>query len=430
MKIGKLRINMIKNEAYTDSENAFANVGESAQAVAITYIYRQLGIAEADVIKIDQSRVKQYAGERVILPLRLPISSTNVDDFFPLPKDIIPVFMSLHLHDDIFDNREDLISYFRQYEPIGCRDEYSCNYFRKHGIESYIMGCYTLCLPRRKDDAINANKVYVIDGSRELIDVLPKDVKEECIYRSHAVKFREYPVTHEEDDRLVELAKDYLSEYARNASMVITSRIHAAAPCMAMGIPVVLATNNADFRYAWIDRFLTVYQVEDYDSIDWNPKVVNIEDVRTWLFKFFKRAIETGKGDRECLQKLDSIYRSRNKAEYYKCFRNRILKLRQKYSKDAEFAYAIWGGGCHALFAYDLMCELYPKAKLKAVVDKYKEGKMFNVPIIKGQELEKYHVAHVCITTNPGKTEAIAECEKIAPGDDCFYTIITSQQMS
>ena len=59
--------------------------------------------------------------------------------------------------DYISENQEYEEIIFKKYEPIGCRDEYSCNYFRKHGIESYIMGCYTLCLPER--DEITSGKV-------------------------------------------------------------------------------------------------------------------------------------------------------------------------------------------------------------------------------------------------------------------------------
>ena len=76
------------------------------------------------------------------------------------------------------------------------------------------------------------------------------------------------------------------------------------------------------------------------------------------------------------------------------------------------------------------MTEIFPNAKLCVVVDKYKEGYLMGVPIIKGRELENYNVDHVCITTNPGKIEALEECERIAPGNHSFYTLITSQQMS
>ena len=428
MKIGRLRINMIRSEAYCDMENAYANIGESIQAVAISYIYKELGILDEDVVFIDQCDIKHYTGDPVILPLRLPISSSNVDEYFPLPKQIYPIFMSLHLHDDIFDGREELVNYFKQYQPIGCRDEYTCNYFRKYNIDSYIMGCYTLCLP--KIEKQSGQNIFIVDASKELIDAIPKDIIDECIFTSHAVKFETYPITHGEDKRLVDLAAWFLHRYAEKARLVVTSRIHAAVPCMALGIPVVLATNNADFRYAWVDKFLPIYQEGDYSRIDWQPKVPNTEEIHDLLFDFFKTAIREGCSDRDILKKLDILYRNRDKAEYYKCFRDRLASLATKYYDNQEFSYAIWGAGCHAMFAHELMKEMYPNAILKVVVDKYKNGNIFGVPIIKGENLKEWNVDHVCITTNPGKEEAILECGKIAPKDKNFYTVITSQQKS
>ena len=428
MKVGRLRINMIKSDAYIDTENAYANIGESIQAVAISHIYKELSVPDEDVVFIDQCEIKNYSGDPVILPLRLPISSSTVDEYFPLPEQIHPIFMSLHLHDDIFAGREDLVNYFKNYQPIGCRDEYTCNYFRKYNIESYIMGCYTLCLPKRERDF--GRKVFVVDGSKELIDAIPEEIRKDGVFVSHATKFTVYPITHEEDERLVDLAKQYLYMYEKDARLIITSRIHAAAPCTALGIPVILATDNADFRYAWIDKFIPIYQVEDYSSIDWHPKAPNIELVRNLLFRFFEIAIYNGYSDRDTLEKLDTLYRERNKSEYYKYFRNKLKPLAGRYCEGQEFSYAIWGAGCHAMFAHDLMEEMYPNATLKVVVDKYKSGKLFGVPIVKGDNLKDWNIDHVCITTNPGKEEAISECEKLSSGDKGFYTIITSQQRS
>ena len=77
------------------------------------------------------------------------------------------------------------------------------------------------------------------------------------------------------------------------------------------------------------------------------------------------------------------------------------------------------------------MKEMYPEAILLAVVDKYKSGTKFAVPIIRGNELAKYNVQHVCISTKPGTPEAIEECEKIYGSEsNLHYTIVTSQQDS
>lgn len=284
--------------------------------------------------------------------------------------------------------------------------------------------------PKKNKQEGVGKKIFVVDGSEELIGAIPEVIRKDCTFLSHATPFEVYPITHSEDERLVDLANHFLNMYANEARLIITSRIHAAAPCIALGIPVILATNNADFRYAWIDKFIPIYQEEEYAHIDWYPKTPNIEAVHDLLFYFFKTAINNRCPDRDILKKLDLLYRDRNKTEYYQSFRNRLVPLKTKFSKNQQFSYAIWGAGCHAMFAHDLMEEMYPNATLKVVVDKYKSGNVFGVPIIKGNKLQEWRIDHVCITTNPGKDEALAECEKLAPGDKGFYTVITSQQKS
>lgn len=431
MKIGKIRINMIEDESYYDKENAIANIGESIQAVTISYIYRELGIDIDNIIKVDQCKLKEYNGEPLIFPLRLPLSRANVDAFLPLNQCITPIFISLHLHDDIFEDREDLVEYFRKFEPIGCRDEQSCFFFRKHGIEAYIMGCYTLCLPKRRKDLENGHP-FIVDASKELLEVIPPNILNRATLLSHAMPFEEYPVTHHEDERLEDVAKCYLRRYYNEADLVITSRLHAAAPCMAMGIPVILASNNIDFRYAWIDKYLKLYQESEYSEIDWKPSVpTDLVYAKKLLMKFFSDSILKGIPARDCLKELDGFYRNRNKTMYYLCFRKRLEKLKQRYPDNMKFTYAIWGAGCHSVFAYNLMQEMFPNASLQVIVDKYKKGSLYGVPIVSREQLYNYHLDHVCITTNPGLKEAIQWCDMYFKKDaNCRYTIMTSQQKS
>lgn len=429
MKIGKLRISAVRNKSFEDKQNAIANVGESIQSVVLQQIYEKCGVEEDSIIKINQCDVKNYQGEDIILPLRLPLSKENVDEYLPLNSAIHPFFISLHLHDDIFENRPDLIEYFLKYQPIGCRDEISCEYFRSNGIESYIMGCYTLMFPQREKTELQ-NKIVCVDTSSRLNEVIPSDIKGNIIRKTHAIPYLEYPVSPQEDDRLEQIAAEYVDFYRNEAKLVITSRLHAAAPCIAMGIPVILASDNVDFRYAWIDRFLPIYQASDYNYIQWNPDIVDISLVRKSLFEIFDGIINYKKMPVKSLQRLDEYYRSRNKTEYYKMFRQKLMDMYERYH-DREFTYAIWGAGNHSLFVYELMKEIYPKAKLLVVIDKYKTGSKFGVPIIRSDELAKYNVEHVCISTKPGTPEAVEECGRIWGNESEFhYTIVTSQQES
>lgn len=428
MRIGKLRISVIRNKSFEDSRYAIANIGESIQSVVLSHIYAKCGVKEEDIIRINQCDIRSYRGEPIILPLRLPLSKENVDDYLPLDESVHPYFISLHLHDDIFEDRDDLVEYFRRHEPIGCRDEISCSFFLKHNIESYVMGCYTLCFPERYRTGME-DKVVCVDVSKELYTHIPDELKRGAVHKSHATPYNVYPVTPEEDKRLETVAGEYLDFYRNTAELVITSRLHVAAPCIAMGIPVVLGTNNADFRYAWIDRFIPVYQLPDYDNISWNVGSVDVEMVRNELMNVFDGIINKDAMPIDSLKRLNQYYRNRNKSDYYKLFRMRLERLRETYANNS-FNYAIWGAGNHSLFAHELMSEMYPNAHLEVVVDKFKRGLRFGVPVVSGEKLVDYAVNHVVITTKPGLQEALEICNRIFGNTDGCYTIITSQQES
>ena len=62
------------------------------------------------------------------------------------------------------------------------------------------------------------------------------------------------------------------------AKLVVTSRLHIASPCLAMGIPVILAKKHFGDRFGFIDCFLPTYTPEKYNDIDWSPSPINFEE--------------------------------------------------------------------------------------------------------------------------------------------------------
>jgi hypothetical protein len=71
------------------------------------------------------------------------------------------------------------------------------------------------------------------------------------------------------------------------ASLVVTSLHHAAARCLAMGIPVVLCRERADSRFSFLRRLLRPHLGPDFDTINWHPAPVDLTAVRAeqtrWL---------------------------------------------------------------------------------------------------------------------------------------------------
>ena len=324
MKIGKLRLNMIENPAFVDEANRFANVGDSVQSVITNYIFEKIGLSDKDVVKVDRSKLKTYIGEELFLPLHIAFTKSNINEFLPISQYIKPFFISIVLYEDIFEERADLIDYFKKYEPIGCRDEQTYAFFDKYGIEAYIMGCFTVCLPDRKKSGIIGDKTFLIDASEELMKILPKDICCDAIKMSHATVYKTYPITHAEDERMDELASQYLKKYYNEAKLVITSRLHVAAPCLGMGIPVILASDDADFRYGWVDRWIPVYQLNDYWKIDYTKSMSDLNNIRELLLSFFQNSILHFNPDKATLKRIHDIYTDKKRFCFNQKLRNEL----------------------------------------------------------------------------------------------------------
>lgn len=429
MKYGKYRINMIENSSYTDKKNALCNVGEGVQALAMDHIFHQIGIPDQDVVyvKRDDDFKNLYQGQ-ILMPVHMGVYGKN-EKRLPLPSNVTPIFTSMVVYYDFFDEEPELLEYFKANEPIGCRDEQTKNIFQKHGIKAYLMGCFTICFPKRERDP-ESGKVFLIDTPAGFEEHLPEHLKKDAVNVTHSVPFDTYPVTVEEDARQKEIAKKHLQRYRDEAKLVITGRLHAAVPCMAMGIPVILIRENYDFRFGWVEKYLPLYTMDDINSINWNPQVIDTEFAKEHILNYCKDAMfETGKKEVE-LQTLDSFYEDRKKEVLNKNVRKCIENVMEQQSKDT-FRYAIWGAGAHCRFVHDILEEMDPSAELVVVVDKYMKGEIYHTKIIQGKELKNYTFDHVFITTLPGKEEAIQELKRIFQEKaETKYSVITTQMKS
>ena len=226
---------------------------------------------------------------------------------WPPSSSIVPLFISFHLNP--IAERGMLttkgISYFKKYQPIGCRDYYTQKTLEKHGIETYFSGCLTLSLKR--SDFINGNEnrkgVLVIspferllpksntrnfDGLRSLFFKGIQKIKQPFKTKKHKqamdrlyaylrqmdeeIQFRTQlmpPETHTEAER-IKAAEEQLEAIAK-AKLVITSRIHTALPAVAFGTPVLflsdgLEHHNQKSRLEGMEIFFKIITTYDLKS--------------------------------------------------------------------------------------------------------------------------------------------------------------------
>lgn len=421
---------LFQDPSFKDKENAYANLGDNIISLVIDNIYRILGISKERIKYINKDGTKNYTDDYVILLASVNLSDSSLDFRFPMSPRIYPIFISVVANRDVFVDRPDLIEYFKKYSPIGCRDDQTVEIFRFYGIEAYLMGCHTICLPTRTKKPKDG-KIFLVDTSEELEKYIPDHLRNRCEYLSHAVKYEEYPVTINENARLNALAQKLLDRYANEAEFVVTSRLHAAAPCIGMGVPVIFACNNIDFRFGWIDKYIKLYSLNEYPLIDWNPQPVELENTKDLLIRHIRNSVNRVIEKRKELFSLSEFYENREKTEFYKLFRMRLEALSNKFSRESSFRYLIWGAGQHCYYAKGLIDEIFPKAKIISIVDKYQTGKRLGVDIISPSEVESVDFDHVFITSVPAKNEAIDKLKMLFGNEaENNYTLIVSQQKS
>lgn len=231
--------------------------------------------------------------------------------------DFLPV--SIHINNRPVS--QDALAHLKrvsQKEPIGCRDLPTHHLLQKAGIESYFSSCLTTTLRREnfvQDQAIEREGIIFADcpllirhdkwlsqslrhlrlyrylkGQRNL-NIINRILHEALShYPNEPIHFTQHSCSFAEShSKRFELARKLLQQYAR-AQLVITSRIHCALPCLALGTPVIyVATSFDKLRlnglHQYINHIILTNQGNLYSQIDFKDHMVTNSD------RFLERAV-------------------------------------------------------------------------------------------------------------------------------------------
>ena len=205
------------------------------------------------------------------------------------PSSLIhPLFISFHINSTVWDrfSKDDSLAYLKRYEPIGCRDYDTMRFLNEYGIDAYFSGCLTLTLGKKYKATERNDAIYFVDPyfrirdrsftwkfvsllylSTHFISVLKLKKKRNKevpfsignlldnawflklysgIFKKDVVLKAEY-IQHESvvynkqmksnEERLA--YAEYLVEKYARASLVVTSRIHCALPCIGLDTPII-----------------------------------------------------------------------------------------------------------------------------------------------------------------------------------------------
>jgi len=159
--------------------------------------------------------------------------------------------------------------------PIGCRDRWTYELCRRHGVPAWRSHCVTLTLQPPEPVTLRHGVLFV-DVDPKWYEHIPADILAEREESTHTIRTRlwRYP----KERRRV--ARERLALYA-SALLVVTRRLHVMLPCLAFGTPVVMLRNdNEDFLRRCSDYLDLAWDIRNAPWDDPYPRVP-VETVRT-----------------------------------------------------------------------------------------------------------------------------------------------------
>ncbi|MDY7008252.1 MAG: polysaccharide pyruvyl transferase family protein [Cyanobacteriota bacterium] len=311
------------------------NIGDMVQTVAALQF----------LPKLDYYFNRRQSPDIVDNSLQLPKSFAIMNSWYgvgllPAPNKITPFYISIHINQPEMLTPK-VVAHLQKHQPIGARDRNTLALLESHGIDSYYSGCLTLSFPQ--SNLPRSGKVYIVDIDDRGLKLIPDELKKKAIYINYKTyknwqdtikvqkgnilrplvgkserlrEFLEVPKvflnsefrsffpriwTDNEFNNLLHMfkARTLLNMY-RQADLVITSRLHCAAPSLAFGTPVVFLARrkhqDGDVRFEAVGRYIPLnMDASSSEDINWHPQPVNIENHRRFLRMISQKAVEMGK---------------------------------------------------------------------------------------------------------------------------------------
>lgn len=222
---------------------------------------------------------------------------------WPPADNLFPFFISMHLshnNDAIkYMTNPNLLSYYKAFEPIGCRDYHTMRLFEKMGIKAYFSGCLTLTFENNFLNSDRGDEILFVDAFNKNMpqklrekyynQLVPPSIrsKTKFIYHSH----NNIDMT---DDERLNKAQNLIDRYSK-AHLVVTSRIHCALPCLALGTPVLFLdvgfnTYNSRNRFEGLLDYFNVLTNKNFRFSGIDPLGMMIR--KTGLYNIFSTGKE------------------------------------------------------------------------------------------------------------------------------------------
>jgi len=289
------------------------NIGDFIQTKAV------LDLVNSKNIKyIDRENLHLYNGKVI----KTIINGWFLEDpdNWPPSKKIIPLFISFHITPAVKYKllQKQSLEYFKDHEPIGCRDFYTRDILLENGINAFFSSCVTTSIERDKYLKKSIPEGIIVVGPFDrlkpnldyksifklLISILKFPVKA-INYNLKLKKFNKYLRKQKQSVKVFDQITDHeikshteglrfaneMLEKIAESEIMITSRIHAALPAVAMGLKVIfidegLEHENHRQRLSGLKNYFTNVNLKEF-------LMLNLDDIQ--LMKNHKPYIQKNK---------------------------------------------------------------------------------------------------------------------------------------
>lgn len=197
----------------------------------------------------------------------------------PIGRNIIPLLVSVHLSDEGGSSHDQLLSpesrdFLQEHGPVGCRDITTLELLRSHDVPAYFSGCLTLTFP--PNERPRHDRIVLVDVSPSDVKV-PVELTDRVIHVGQSTSARRgFRLTRRlnlEPIHRFATAYHLLRLYA-TSRLVVTTRLHAALPALALGTPAVLLMRDPeDPRFRGLSSFPhsipLAEAIDDPSAIPW-----------------------------------------------------------------------------------------------------------------------------------------------------------------
>lgn len=241
--------------------NQSINIGDDVQTLAMMELVQRFG-RDIEIVLVDREHLHE---DSVSFLDGLIVSGWFMDhpsNWPPNNKNIL--YVSFHVNSqngtsDILQSKHSGNDYLHA-TPIGCRDIGTLRRFKSIGLEAYFSGCATLTIEPtarklQEGKILAVDPFYKVESDLEYQNWQLKNLlSPEDFGRCTLISNDSQQLSSLSSEARLKNTKAYLQQI-QDSDYILTSRIHAALPAVALGTPVFFIDAGYDRNEKHRDRF-------------------------------------------------------------------------------------------------------------------------------------------------------------------------------